>query len=318
MQHFPALQKIIIKQIDLSDEWNLHPFLGHKPSSRLQHSIHAIGLLHPPILQECADKRYRLICGRNRLRVIQAEREKSTEINALILDKDVPPQRVLHYVLEDQLLSGTLSPMEKLYFFKYCLNYMEMEDAAQYFFTALGEKVQSHLITRMLPLLDLELEIQKSIHLGKVGEKLALELQQLTPDDRLALFKIFQKLILGGGKQKRLWTLTRDLAFRHGKTISSLLAEPDISFILDHPEMNGPQKASALLTLLQKRVTPESSAAEESFQQAVSAMQLPPTAAISHSPAFEKNEVYVTLRFETLAEVEGHLQEITALAARNG
>ena len=318
MQHVPALQKITIKQIDLSDEWNLHPFLGHKPSSRLQHSIQTIGLLHPPILQKCHDNRYRLICGRNRLRVIQAEREKSTAINALILDKDVPPQRVLHYVLEDQLLSGTLSPMEKLYFFKYCLNHMEMEEAAHNFSPALKEKVQSHLVIRMLPLLDLEFEIQKSIHGGKVGEKLALELHQLTPDDRLTLFKIFQELELGGGKQKRLWTLTRDLAFRQGKTITSLLAEPDVTFVLDHPEMNGPQKASSLLTLMQKRVTPASSAAEESFQQAVSAMQLPPTATISHSPAFEKNEVYVNLRFETLAEVENRLQEITTLATRNG
>ena len=149
---------------------------------------------------------------------------------------------------------------------------------------------------------------------GKIGEKVALELQQLTAGDRLALYRIFQELELGGGKQKRLLALTKDLAFGQGKTIAALLTEPDSSTILDHPEMNRPQKATALLTALQKKLFPESSAAEEEFQKAVHKMQLPPACTVSHSQAFERNEVYVTLCFKTLTEVENRLLEIKTLA----
>ncbi len=314
MLHSPTLRQIDIKDIDLSDEWNIHPFLSHEPSPRLLHSIQSIGLLRPIIVHKRPDGRYQLLCGRNRLRAHQTDKQLPTPINALILDEETPPQRVLHYILEDQLISGTLSPMEKAYFFKYCLKYMEVEKAAHCFLPILKEKVQAHIIIRTLPLLDLEQGIQKNIHIGKIGERLALDLLLLPSDDRLTLHWIFQELELGGGKQKRLLALTKDLALGQGKTITTLLAEPDFVLILDHPEMNRPQKASALLTILQKRLSPESGAAEETFKKTVSQMQLPPACSISHSPAFEKDEVYVTLRFDTLKEVENRLRKIKALA----
>ncbi len=314
MHHFPLLQTTKINCIDLSEEWNLHPFLSPVPSSRLQKSIQSLGLLHPLILQKRIDNRYQLLCGRLRLRALQTGSRANNTVTALILENHTHAKRVLHYILEDQLLSGTLSPMEKAFFFTYCLKHMDLEETAKTFLPILDEKVQPHLVSRMLPLLDLEPEIQNSIHFGKIGEKVALELQQLTASDRLALYRIFQELELGSGKQKRLLALTKDLAFGQGKTIAALLAEPDSSTILDHPEMNPPQKATALLTTLQKKLFPESSAAEEEFQKAVDKMQLPAACSVTHSQAFERNEVYVTLCFNTLTEVENRLLEIKALA----
>jgi ParB/Sulfiredoxin domain len=313
MQHSPTFQEIDIKFITLSDEWNLHPFLSSAPPSRLRHSIQVIGLLHPLILQKRPDNKYQLLCGRKRLRAFQEDRQTSGIINALILEEEIPPQILLHYILKDQMVAGTISPMETAYFFKYCLKYMDIEKAADSYFPVLEKKGQAHMINRILPLLDLEPEIQESIHWGKTEEKMALALQQLTPDDRLTLFAIFQEFELGGGKQKRFLALSKDLALRQDKTITALLAEPDFDLILGHPEMNRPQKASALLTLLQKKLAPESSAAEEAFQRAVYKMQLPTTYTISHSPAFERNEVYITLRFDSLTEIENRLHEIKAL-----
>ncbi|MBU1417964.1 MAG: hypothetical protein KKD01_02445 [Proteobacteria bacterium] len=314
MPHLHTFQNIEISSITLSDEWNLHPFLPPDPSSRLRQSIQTIGLLHPIILKKSPGNRHQLLCGRNRLRSLQSDRHPPTLINALILDEGIEARRLLHYILEDQLLSGTLSPMEKAYFFKYCLEHMELEEAANYFFPILEENVQPHMILRVLLLLDLEAEIQKSIHLGETGEKIALELRQLTPDDRLTLHRIFQELELGGGKQKRLLALSTDLAFGQDKTITALLAEPDLTLILDHPEMNRPQKASTLLAILQKRLSPQSNTAEEIFQKTVHKMQLPAACTICHSPAFEKDEVYVTLRFDSLTEVENQLDGLKSLA----
>lgn len=190
---------------------------------------------------------------------------------------------------------------------------MQIEKVADYFLPILGEKMQPHTIARTLQLLDLESEIQESIHFGRIGEKLGLELHQLIPDDRLKLHQIFLHLELGGGKQKRLLELTKDLAFGKGKTISTLLAEPDFTLIFEHPEMNRPQQASALLTLLQKKLFPESSAAEEAFQRAVDTLRLPSTCTVKHSPAFEKDEILVTMRFQTLEQIKDRLQDITAL-----
>jgi ParB/Sulfiredoxin domain len=313
MYRFPIFEKVDIQQIGYSDELNIHPFLSSEPPGALCSSIHNIGLLHPPVLKRIASGRYQLICGRYRLRALERVNSSDNSIPALILDEHTTYPQLLQYLLEDQQFSGTVSPMERAYFFSYCLKHIGIDSTIENFPTILGDKVQEHFIRKSLLLLDLEPELQCAVHAGKIHEKLALDLLRLDSTDRKTLHSLFQELELGEGKQKRLIALSQDLALQQGKNITGLLQEHDFATILNHTEMNQPQKAATLFSVLQKRLFPQSSSAEEDFRRCVNRMKLPSSCSLTHSQAFERDEVFVTLRFKGLAEVEKRLAEIKKL-----
>ncbi len=317
MHSFPSIEKVAHQSIEFSNEWNLHPFLSPDPPDRLCSSIQSIGLLHPPILRTIAANKYQLLCGQFRLQALKRSTIQATTVSALVLNKQTSPEKLLRYVLEDQLLSGDLSPMERAYFFSYSLKHIGMNSTKEHFAPILGDKVQTHHITRNLLLLDLENELQYSVHIGKINEKLAFDLLRLGSMDRVTLHTLFQELELGGGKQKRLLSLSKDLAFRQEKTITSLLQEPDFVSVLRHTEMNRPQKTATLLSILQNKLFPQSSFAEDDFRKCVNKMKLPSSCSINHSQAFERDEVTVTLSFQSLSEVENRLPEIKKMAEKN-
>ncbi len=309
-----SFNKVDIKRIENSKKWSLHPFLSSNLSAKVLASIQRVGLLCPPIIIQTSTDQYQLLCGYCRLKAYKRTNPSDTSITCLILDKDTPSKQILHTVLEDQLLSGSLSSIEKAYFFKHCLSHMTINEAAENFLPILNEKIQIHTIKKLFRLLDLESELQLSIHSGKINDKTAQELLTLTPGDRLTLHDIFLRLELGGGKQNRLLTLSKDLAYREGKTITELLSGSDYKEILMHPEMNQPQKISNLLTSLQKRLYPQSNSAEVEFTKKVHKMDLPASCSLTHSQAFERDDVSLTIYFKNLLKVENKLSEIKNLA----
>ncbi len=309
----PSFETIRINKIEISDEWNIHPFLSSELSPRIKSSVKTFGLIHPPIVLKISTNQYQLISGHTRLSIFRKIFVDEKNITVLVLNKRIIPRYILSYILEDQLLSGTISPMEKAYFFHITLKYTAIEEAAALFSPFLYQKLQPHSINKILLLLDLEPELKIDVHNGTIGEKLALELLLLSTEDRLALHAIIQKLGLGGGKQKRFFALCKDLARGQGKTIKQLLYEADFQNILNHPEMNNPQKSSNLFSILQKKLFPQSNAAEEQFLSIVSQMELPASCSINHSQSFEKNEVSVVLNFENLSAVEQRLTAIKQL-----
>jgi hypothetical protein len=296
--------------IEYSKTWSLHPFLPSEPPPKLLASIQRIGLLHPPILMQVSAKKYNLVCGHYRLMANERIHPLNTNITCLMLDRSTPSKQILHIILEDQLLSGNLSSIEKAYFFKYCLRNMPIEKAAENYLPVLSEKIQVQIIRKLSHFLELEPELQISMQYGKISDKTAHELLTLTPGDRLTLHDIFLALELGGGKQNRLLALSKDLASREGTTITQLLSGSDYKEILIHPEMNKPQKIANILTVLQKRLFPHSNSAEEIFLKKIQKMNLPATCSISHSQAFERDDISVTMRFKNLAKVEKNILEI--------
>jgi sulfite reductase alpha subunit-like flavoprotein len=131
----------------------------------------------------------------------------------------------------------------------------------------------------------------------------------LLPDenDKLALVQLFKNCGMGDGKQKRFFTLIRDIALREGLTISSYLQQEKIRAILDHEEMNVPQKIHHLGDLLQQELSPSYSLAERDFVKQLKELHLPTNYSISHSPSFERDEITLTIAFENIAACKNYL-----------
>lgn len=314
IQQLNTIQTIPFTNIESSKRWCLHPFLKGSPPPQLRESIERIGLLHPPTVQEISSGKFLVICGHFRVQVVQQLLSVTSSIPCRILPQNSSTKNILDLIIGDQLLSGPLSSIEKGFFFNICGDFMDSKTIASSYLPLLGEKIQEHSIKKTLQLLTLSLSIQTSIHTGTINDKVAFELLSLNSADRDTIYTLFQKLGLGGGKQKRLLSLCKDLVGRDGLTVQELFAAQDLQDIVSHKEMNPPQKGMLILSTLNKRLFPNSIAAEQSFSKQIKAMNLPNNCSVTHSPSFETDAVSLSIHFPSLTSVQQLLPEIQKLA----
>lgn len=303
-----SFKDIPLSSINITPRWNLHPFLDDTPSPALQQSFAESGILHPPLVLLAQNGTFDLICGRKRVHALR-HYFKQSSIPCLILQPAPAPSALFLSILTDQQLNGFLSPIEAAFFLSYCLDKMKEKEVTALFLPRLGYKQQTSILRQLVALLTLDEKLQQQIHHGLISDKIGFELLELPPEDRLSLSALFELLQPGTGKQKRLILLSRDIANRSRQTITSLFEEQDLRQILEHEEMNAPQKTHVLLELLQRKFYPRSSEAEHVFQDRVRRLKLPENYAITHSLNFEKDAVYLTVTFPDLESCEYGWQE---------
>lgn len=299
----PLFSYIPSNHINIIPDWNLHPFVDEMIPATLNDSFKSMGIMHPPIVQLKANGKFDLICGRRRLQALRTYYHQS-QILCMILPSELPISSILHYVLTDQQLNSPLSLMETAYFLKCCTERISGNEITKSFLPLLGYKPQPDLFSQFSNLLKLDKNIQQQIHLGNIDSKIAFDLLNLPDKDQLTFLNLIQSLQPGGGKQKRLLFLSRDIAHRTQQTISTLFEGAEFKQIIEHNEMNPPQKIHALLELLQRKFYPESSNAEQRFREKVRRLDLPDNLTVTHSLNFEKDEVFLTIRFPDLQSCE--------------
>ncbi len=298
MKNLPLLL-INLDLVTDSHHWDIHPFLPPGIPADLAESFKETGILQPPILYEQSEGRYEILSGRRR---ILAAREicHLLECSCLVVPQTTPPHELLSLLLESQRLSSVFSPMESAYFFSICLQYLSLAELAKAFLFKMTGKSSISILKKYQQLLFLEKETQQLVHSLFITESMALDLLKISPEDRIRLSRLFRDFQLGGGKQKRLFMLLRDICQRHSTSISIFLERPEITEILRHKEMNNPQKIQKLLSLLQQFSTPSYQADENSFRSQINQLKLPQFCGVQHSQAFETDEVVLTIRFEDI------------------
>ena len=271
--------------------WNVHPFLEDTVPDTLMKSIRKAGILRPPLVIR-AGEHYDVICGRKRIQC--AHSLGLSDFLCCILSENSTKKSILRFVLEDQKDCGGLSLIETAHFAKICIDHLDEPDVKEIFAEEVAPKVN---LEALLHLLNFDYKIQGKLHTGELNEKTAFDLLHLHQEDRSVFINLVELLQLGGNKQKRLLSLCRDLSCREGISIGSLIGQSVIRAVLEHKEMNIPQKADRLFFLLQRQSSPYSTAANEHFHAQVQALHLPPCCAIIPSNFFERDEVTLTVRF---------------------
>jgi hypothetical protein len=280
-----------------SFRWNLHPFLDDFIPENLEQSVAKVGILHPPVVIETGLDTYDIVCGRKRIRC--GCKLGQADFLCHVLPSASEKLTILNFLVEDQLSLGPLS-------------LPELANSLKLFLYHGGEEKEFALFARqpqprmrrvhLLSILDLDNPAQRSIHFGTVAEKIIPSLLKCTSEDQSRLIALVEQLQLGEGKQRRLVTLCCDIALREKIFISSLLDRQEIQSIIEHQEMNAPQKAGRLLRLLQKLCFPQSMKAKEAFQNELRTFDLPGHCEITPSPFFEKDEITLSVRFQNLEE----------------
>lgn len=270
-----------------------------------------VGILHPPIVIQTDADTYDIICGRKRIQC--GRRLGQSHFHCRILPPTSPKRLLLSFLLEDQISGNPLSFPEMAYCLKLCQDHLNKDGALEILASDLPKMKRMHLLS----LLEFDHNILRKIHYGQLAEKILYDLLKLDWEDRTRIVGLIELLQLGEGKQKRLIALCRDFVLRENISISTLLDQPEIKAVIEHNEMNIPQKTNRLLGLLQKRCYPQSTAARESFESQLHSLALPKTCDICPSPSFEKDEVTLSLRFPDFEACRRILPSIKDLLGQN-
>ncbi|WP_143170777.1 hypothetical protein [Desulfopila aestuarii] len=215
--------------------------------------------------------------------------------------------QMLALLYEEHTMRGELTIIEQAHFVQICMTRLSEPEQQLQLFTQLGLSSTPYGLKRLIALLDLEQGLQAALWEGRLNENMARELLRLNREDRQSFYDLVVNLGIGGGKQKRLLALLKDLAGRNGLSFQAYLDQEAISAILDHQEMNTPQKGQVLLQLLQQLHSPALTEAEEGFLKWKRQLYLPPNCSVEHSPSFEQDEVSLTVRFADHRELESFL-----------
>ncbi len=302
-----SCQSIPLGSINFSPAWNLHPWEVRTISNELQESFALNGIIHPPLVIADSAGIFATVAGAKRIEFARHFSDAS-EITCMVIDKEASDSFILNLVLADQSCTSELSLAEKAQFLKLAGRLLESQDVMTNFLEKLHLKNGRSTIPNLLKILHQDEQIIREIHAGRLQDRMVMEILSLAEDsDRLALVQLFKTLCMGDSKQKKFFTLIRDISLREGFSISSYLQRKEIAAIIEHQEMNIPQKIYHLGCLLQQEVSPSSLQAEENFVKQVKNLHLPQNYTVTHSPSFEKDEVTLSITFENFTACQQFL-----------
>lgn len=290
--------------------WDIHPFLAEdEPVLQTVESIRRVGILHPPLVVSQGTGDYEFLSGKRQAHVWQCI-APGTDLYYRILPETATPAELLTSVYEEYSCTRTLTAIEQAFFFRLCRDHLPTENARQQLYNSLGLTSKPHAVDRALQLIALGPLLAREMMWGTLPEAVARDLLSCQEGERQALYALFRLLQLGGGKQRRLLSLLRDLAGRKGTDLAELLKDESIQAIVNHPEMNIPQKAHALLHHLQNLRSPGLHRAEQEFTTWQIGLRLPQNCSLEPSPAFERDALSLTIEFADRAHLEKCWQEI--------
>lgn len=292
-----TIKNIDLSQVDFNDlSYSIAPIPESEIDSTLKASIARHGILHPPIVREINSVSYTIIAGRKRLLAWRSLAKEKT-CHCLVISRQIPEFEVFHILLAEIQLVRQLTMVEKALFLQKIAAVAEEKQIVKEFLPRLNLAPDPSVMKQTLRLLELEAPILKGIHQGYVNETVARDFVSLPLQDRSILFEIVASLRLSLSNQKKLLQICRELASRENKSITALLATPEVQAILHHPDANPPQKTKNLMTWLARRHKSRSIHAEEEFNRFVNEIRLPRNVSVAHTPFFEDDAVTLSITF---------------------
>nr|MBF0221589.1 ParB/RepB/Spo0J family partition protein [Desulfobulbaceae bacterium] len=291
------INRISLSHIDLTDNsYTLLPFDPAYDTETICTHVSKTGIILPPVLKENSTGSYCLISGRDR--VTAAQTMALSSLDCFIIPRECSEEQVYTIVLNEAIIHGQLSPIEKAVFFQKALQIWPLETVAELFLPVLKLPQRTSTISKLLPLANIEQPIAEAIHEGSFDEKAACELAKLSFRDRIILFEAISKLHLSVSNQRKLISYCLDLSLRHNSSIQSILSSNEVQAIINHEEANTPQKAANLMIYLQSSLTPRHTEAQKTFNTLKQSLRLPKYATLTHATAFEKDDLTLSITFK--------------------
>jgi ParB family chromosome partitioning protein len=303
------LETIRLSRINLRDErFRISYFFDIETLAR---SIAATGLLNPPLLR-AAGSRFVIVSGWKR--VLACREAGVAEIPALVTDR-TDDLKLFLAVVEGNRLHRALSLTDKAEILKKLLAFGVGEKAlVREIMPVLALPATASHLRRLRELARARRNVRRYAHEKEIPFSLLESFLRFGEADRSRLLAVL--FSLGQNKQKELLDDLRGVVRRDGITVRSLFSGGAIGETLRSQALSPLQKAERVRCLLRKLRYPALSAQQEAFAAALRKLGRLAEIVIQPSPFFEDENVSVSFRFKSAAELRDRLRKLDRLASR--
>ncbi len=305
---------IALDDCDLEDRTYLIPCFGDL--GPLKESISAVGLIHKPLLQQSAQKKWVPVLGRRRL--LAARDLAFGSVEARVLDDEVAEAGAYEIAFWDNVTQRQFETPTKAIVVHRLLELFPREEVAARFLPTLGIPPHGPRIEALRRIAKLEHEVHLSLALGKINEKTALMLSYLEPHDRGVSMNLIARLKLNVNKTFEVMTGLIDMARVQGCSVKEILNLAEIQEVLsaDQPRDRDPVGVGESLRSVLKRLRhPELCAEETKFSAWLKSQRLPSNIAVRPSQAFEDNSCTIEIRVDSKEKARCIVKVLSRLAS---
>ncbi len=302
------LERIPIDEVDYSD----HTFVVSYgfDLKLLRASVQELGLLSPPLLRRRQDGRLQVICGYQRLLVLEQLQWSSAP--ARLVPEETPATWCLQASLHDNVLGRGFNPMEAAFMIDRLLQHFDRETVRRTYLSLLGLQPGRKQLQKFQSLLALEPPWQELLAQHRLTPDAAAQLSQWTPQDRGALLPWFQGLHLSHSKQLELLEYLTTLSRREGNLPAFWVEHPELVNLLADTVLTESEKTNRLWETLRQWCFPRISRAQQQFHRHLKALRLyqHPEMRLIPPPAFEDSSFRLELRFQDKTHLARQLLQL--------
>jgi len=306
------IQKILLEQIDLSDETfsvNYMPDL-----QRLRSSIKEIGLIQPVFLRKRLGE-YQIVCGFRRISVMK-EWGKSAIEARVFEEKETDEFQLFSFSLQENLTTRGFNTVEKAIALEKLIHRFKIDPAIviETFLPLFSLEPNEKILSTYLSLAQMEDEIKRYILEEEVSRSNIRRLATLTHEDRMSILSLISPLKLGENRLREILTLLGEISRRNQYSVREIVQQAEIQSILSQKELTPSQKTERVKKVLTNLRYPRMHQLEEKFEKKKKSLNLPSNISLHHQPFFEGRGLRVEFQFETMKEYRSILSYLSNLA----
>lgn len=303
-----------MSQINIEDRSYVFSF--EAPLSQLILSIKEVGMLHPPILERTSEHRYRIVSGLRR--ILAGFHLKMAEIRALVYEthQSKPCLELFLINFYENLGTRKLNEIEKALVIWKLINLFQVsnDEVISHYLPLMDLGSSQIVLQRYLKLFQLEDYLRSAIVEDLISSETAIAMLQLAPQERLAIFNLFQDTKAGKNNQKELLQLLQQLSVIKNQSIDLLLESLAIKPILISTRLTSAQKLDKVKQVLKEARYPKFTEIAHRFQNLKQELKLPSNIILRAPAFFEGSEYSIEIRFNNQKEFNEAAKIITKLA----
>ncbi len=311
------IKPVKVNQIDIDDRSYVFSF--EAPLSPLILSIKNVGIIHPPILEQTSAHRYRIVSGFKR--VLAAQHLKMEDLLAAVYQgASAEPSLELFLInFHENLGTRMLNDIEKAIIIFKLINifHVSRDQILSQFMPLMGLASNQIVLNRYLKLVELEDYVKSAMVEDFISPETAMAMLELTPQERVEIYHVFQSLKAGKNHQRELLRLLKELSIMKNQPISQIFDSLAIRDILTNVRLTATQKLEKVKHALKEARYPNYSAALHRFQNLKAELKLPPNISLRPPQFFEGSEYTIELRFKNQDEFNKAVKILSALAEAN-
>lgn len=285
--------------VDLGDRTYCIPCFGSP--DRLVRSISTVGMLNPPVVQFRAGKPVPVL-GRRRL--LAARTLGLSTVRARVAPENMPESDGFVLAFWENVGHRSFDPACTAVIVRRLLELFPREVVATDFLPALGVPPKGPRLERLKAIGGLEEPALRALAVGRIMEKTALVLTQMTPEDRRVLLELIEDLGLNCNKTAEIVAHLFDLSVLHGRTIVQWLRDEAATAILANHEFTPAERAQRFRALVRSWKFPGAVDEEKAFRRSL--QELPGIGRVSVRlvSGFEEEKCVVEIQAESWGEAE--------------